>query len=97
MRRKCLSEVKRPSAWSSISRGGSSGLLGGLENIHRALVMHGELSGHPPLFLLGEDVIEIVVLGQWPMRGTMVSRTTTEASIVVFFELEYVRIRVFYR
>jgi hypothetical protein len=47
--------------------------LGGLEEVHRALVMHGELSGHAPLFLPGEDVVETVALERGPMRIMVVS------------------------
>ena len=55
--------------------------------------MHGELSGHPTLFLPGEDVVEAVSLGQGPMRIVVVSWSASKASIVVAHELGKVRIR----
>ena len=35
------------------------GFLGGLEQVHRALVVHGELRGDAELFLPGEDVVQM--------------------------------------
>jgi hypothetical protein len=42
--------------------------------VHRALVMHGELRSDAPLFLPGKDVVETVALEQGPMRIKVVSR-----------------------
>ena len=54
-----------------------------------------ESNGHAPLFLPGEDIIEIVVFAQGTMRVMDASRRAPEASIVVLRKLRQVRIRNF--